>query len=91
MWTASSAHPELHHREGDVGLDADDDRQCAPEASHLGDVAQCAGPERVEDVESRHVDDHTAGAVPAYLLDELLLESEHLRVVEGSVDRCDQV
>src|SRR4029079_7244611 len=32
--------PELHHREGDLGLDAHDDRVGAAQADHVRDVGQ---------------------------------------------------
>src|SRR5437879_5993101 len=38
---------ELHHGEGDLGLDADDDGLGAAQADHVGDVAQGARGERV--------------------------------------------
>src|SRR5690242_12148827 len=36
------AHPELHHRERDLGLDAHDHRLGAPQPGHHGDPAQRA-------------------------------------------------
>ena len=48
-------------------------------------------PERVEHVQRGDVDDHAAGAAGADLVDQVVLEADHLRVVQGSVDRRDQV
>ena len=56
----AGAHAELHHGEGDVGLDADDDRLGAPQPGHLGDAAQRLEPERVEHVQRGDVDDDAA-------------------------------
>src|SRR4051794_35632109 len=56
-------HPELHHGEGDLRLDADDHRLRAPQPGHHGDAAEGAGDERVHDVERRDVDDDAARAV----------------------------
>src|SRR5215207_4600734 len=50
-------HPELDHREGDLGLDADDHGLGAAQPRHHRDAAQGAGDERVHDVEGRDVDD----------------------------------
>src|SRR5215213_5016739 len=50
-------HPELDHREGDFGLDADDHRLGSAQAGHVRDPAQGAGDERGQDVERRDVDD----------------------------------
>src|SRR5947199_8775448 len=41
---------QLHHREGDLGLDPDDHRFRAAEPGHVGDVAERAHRERVHDV-----------------------------------------
>ena len=56
---------QLHHRQGDVRLDADDDRLGAAELGHVGDRAQRARGEGIQHVERGHVDDHAARAVPA--------------------------
>src|SRR4051795_4406043 len=60
-------HPQLHHREGDLGLDAHDHGLRATQPRHVGDAAQRAGDERVHDVERGDVDDDPAGAVPGDL------------------------
>jgi hypothetical protein len=87
----AGVHPELHHGEGDVGLDADDHRHRPPQPGHLRDVAQRPGPERVQDVERGHVDDHAAGPVGPDPVDQVLLEAHQLRVVQRGVHRGDQV
>src|SRR6266567_6109048 len=51
---------ELHHGEGDVGLNAYDDGFGAAEPGHMRDVAQRPHGERIHDVERRDVDDDTA-------------------------------
>src|SRR5947207_1517233 len=61
---------ELHHREGDLGLDADDHRFGPAQPRHVRDVPQRADGEGVHDVERRHVDDHTAGAILPDALDQ---------------------
>src|SRR6266581_4613321 len=61
---------ELHHREGDLGLDADDHRFGPAQPRHVRDVAQRADGEGIHDVERRHVDDHTAGAIFPDALDQ---------------------
>src|SRR5215208_5581910 len=50
-------HPELHHRERDLGLDPDDHRLGAAKPGHVRDPAQRARDERVHHVERRDVDD----------------------------------
>src|SRR4051794_37260855 len=44
-------HAQLHHREGDLGLDAHDHRLRAAQPRHVSDAAQRAGDEGVHDVE----------------------------------------
>src|SRR4051812_9408331 len=56
-------HPELHHRECDLGLDAHDHRLRPPQARHVRDATQGARHERVHDVERGDVDDDPARAV----------------------------
>src|SRR6266702_1035803 len=43
--------PELHHGEGDLGLDPHHHGTGAPKLGRVGDAADGAGRERVEDVE----------------------------------------
>jgi hypothetical protein len=57
----------------------------------VGQVEQGAGAEGVHDVEGGDVDDDAAGAVGADLFHEVLPELDDLAVVQGLVDRGDQV
>src|SRR5207302_10304439 len=71
---------ELHHREGDVGLDAHDDGLGAAQAGHVRDVAQRAHGERVHDVECGDVDDHPTAARPPDLGDQRFTKMGHIGV-----------
>src|SRR4051794_34868146 len=68
------AHPELDHREGDLGLDADDDRAGAAQPGHHRDAAQGPGDEGVHDVERGDVDDDAPGAMAGDLGHHVVLE-----------------
>src|SRR5215203_1001744 len=83
-------HPELDHREGDLGLDADDHRLGPAQAGHVRDPAQGARDERVHDVERGDVDDDAARPVPGDLAHDVLAQLQHVRVRERRLDRCDQ-
>src|SRR5439155_24576950 len=50
-------HAQLHHRERDLGLDADHHRLGAPQIGHVRDRAQRPRGEGVHDVDRRDVDD----------------------------------
>src|SRR5277367_3091912 len=52
---------ELHHREGNVRLDADDDGVRSQYPHHLGNAAQRADGEGIHDVQHRHIDDDAGG------------------------------
>jgi hypothetical protein len=82
---------ELHHRDRNVRLDADDDGPRAAEPGGDGDRAERAGDERVDDVQGADVDDQPARAVPADPLGELVPEADDLAVAEVGLDRGDQV
>src|SRR5262245_12680229 len=82
---------ELHHREGHLGLDADDDRLRSPELDHVGDRAQGAHREGVHHVEHRDVDDRALGAVLPDLLHQVVAQLEEILVGERRLDRGDQV
>src|SRR5438034_6316960 len=56
---ALESQPELHHREGDLRLDAHDHRFRAPEPRHVRDVPQRPYGERVHHVERGHVHDRS--------------------------------
>ena len=66
--------PELHHGEGDVGLDPHHHRAGAPQLGRVGDAADGAGREGIEDVEGRHVDDHRAGPEAPHPVGQLVPE-----------------
>ena len=87
--SADDAQP--HHREGDVGLDADDDGLRAAQACDLRDGAQGVAGEGVDHVERGDVDDHSAGTLPPDLFQQLAAEAEELAVVECGVDGRDEV
>ena len=89
-WHGPHPHAEPDHGHRDVGLDPDDHGHRAAQPRHLGQRAQRARGEAVDHVQRRDVDDHSTGAVLADLAHEVLLEAHHLRVVQGSVDRCDE-
>src|SRR5256712_4766752 len=71
---------ELHHGEGDLGLDADDDCLGPAETDHVGDVAQRARGERVHHVHRRDVHDHAARPVLADHLDQRVTQLQKLGV-----------
>src|SRR5919201_4426839 len=68
------AHPELDHREGHLGLNANNHRLRAAESRHVGDPAQRTRCKRVHHVQRRDVHDDSARAEPAYLLDQVVLQ-----------------
>src|SRR5262249_45484367 len=55
---ALEREPELDHRECHLRLNAHDDGLGPAEPDHVGDVAEGARRERVDDVEGGDVDDH---------------------------------
>src|SRR5436190_2338385 len=83
--------PQLHHGEGDLGLNPDDHRLGAPQPGHVCDVAERAHRERVHHVERRHIHDHAARAKPAHPLDQRLPQLREVRIRERRLDRGDQV
>ena len=91
VWHGARAHPELHHRERHVGLDPDDDVTAPRSRAISAMLRSVRDPKRVEHVEGGDIDDDPAGPVPADLVDQVVLEPDHLGVVQGSVDRRDQV
>src|SRR3989475_4816707 len=74
--------PQLHHREGDLGLDPDDHRLRAAQARHVRDIAERAHREGVHDVERRDVHDDAARAESAHPLDQRLPQLREVRVRE---------
>src|SRR3990172_9037813 len=79
---ALERQPQLHHGEGDVGLDPHHHRTRAPQPGRLRDAADGAGGERIEDVEGRHVDDHRAGPDAPHPLGQLVPELDESPVVQ---------
>src|SRR5438132_8080715 len=83
--------PELHHREGDLGLDPHDHRPRTAQPCHMRDVAQGADGERIHDVERRDVDDDAARPKPPHTLDQRLAQLRQIGIGERRLDRRDQV
>jgi hypothetical protein len=81
---------ELHHRDRDVGLDADDHGLRAAQPGGDGDRAERARDEGVDDVQGADVDDEPTRAVAADPLGQLVAEGEDLAVAEVGLDRGDQ-
>src|SRR5438445_10075118 len=82
---------ELHHREGNVGLDADDHRFGAAQPRHVRDIAQRAHRERVHDVECGDVDDHAATARAPDLGDQRFAKMGKIGISEGRLDGRDEI
>src|SRR5438552_6048830 len=82
---------ELHHRERDVGLDADDDRLGAAQARHVRDVAQRAHGKGVHDIKGRDDADHAAAARPPDLGDQGFAKMGEIGVCEGGLNRGNEV
>jgi hypothetical protein len=82
---------ELHHRDRNVGLDADDQGLCAAQPRGDGDRPERACDEGVDDVQGADVDDEPACALPADPLGQLVAEAKDLAVAEVGLDRGDQV
>ena len=57
MYMSSNAKPELDHRKGHLGLQADDHGVRAAQPGHVRDRAQRPGRERVHHVDRGDVDD----------------------------------
>src|SRR5215204_52072 len=79
--------PEMNHRDRDLRLDADDDRLGAAKTRGDRDVAQRARRERIDHVESRHVDHDPAEAKAPDALEELGPKREDLAVAQVGLDR----
>src|SRR5579859_205144 len=83
--------PQLNHREGDFGLNADDDGFRAAEPRHVRDVAQRPDGEGVHDVERRHVHDDAPGAKFSHAGDQRLTQLRQIGVGQRGLDRRDQI
>src|SRR5262249_20479003 len=82
---------ELDHREGDLGLYPNDHRVGAAQANHVGDVAQRARGEGVEDVHRRHVDDDATGAHVADILNQCVAQLQEICIGERRLNAGDEV
>src|SRR5260370_31096612 len=82
---------QLDHRERDLRLDAHDDGLRAAEPDHVGDVAQRARRERVDDVQRRDVHDDAPRAHLADLVHQRVAELLQVVVRERGLDRRDQI
>src|SRR6267378_4649834 len=82
---------ELHHREGDLGLNPDDHRFRTAQPRHVRDVPQRTDGERVHYVERGNVDDHAPGPEPPDALDQRLAQLREVGVRERRLDGRDQI
>src|SRR5437899_12998699 len=87
---ALEGQPQLHHREGDLGLNYHDHRFRAPQPRHVRDVAERADGERVHHVERGHVHDDAAGAEPAHPLDQFLPQLREIGIGACRLERSDE-
>src|SRR4029450_13026973 len=88
---ALEREPELDHRERHVRLNAHDDGLGPAEPDHVGDVAEGARRERVDDVEGGDVDDHAPRAHLADRHDQRVAELLEVPVGEGGLPRRDEI
>src|SRR5919204_894033 len=82
---------ELHHRDGDVRLDAHDHRLGAAQLRRQRDRLERPCDKGIDHVQRCDVDDDAARAEPADLVGELVAQLEHLAVRKRRLDRRDQV
>src|SRR2546428_6623538 len=82
---------ELDHREGDLGLDPDDDGLGAAQAGHVRDVAQRANGKGVHYVQCRHVHDDAAGAEAPHPLDQRFPQLREVGIGQRRLDGRDEV
>jgi hypothetical protein len=87
---ARQRQPELHQRDGDGRLHADDDGAGAEDPRHARDVRDHAADEAVDDLEARDVDEHAARARRRYPLGQIVLQRERQPVVHVDLDRDEQ-
>src|SRR5439155_22529402 len=87
---AVEGQPELHHGEGHLRLDADDDHVGSTQLHGLGDSRQRPRRERVDDVEHGEVDHRALDAGLAHLFRQSLLEIAQVGVGERVLHRRDQ-
>src|SRR3954452_15111434 len=84
-------HPELDHREGHLGLNADNHRLCATQSRHVSDPAQRPRRKGVHHVKCRDVHDDSARAEPAYLFDQVVLQLKDVAVPKRRLNQSIRV
>src|SRR2546422_2209967 len=82
---------QLNHRKGDIRLDADDDRLRPAQFQHVGNAAQRAGGEGVDDVQNGDVDDDTTGAKLADTFGQVIPQLHQVGIGEHRLNGGDQV
>src|SRR5215471_12077238 len=88
---ALEREPELDHRERHLWLNAHDDGLGPAEPDHVGDVAEGARRERVDDVEGGDVDDHAPRAHLADRHDQRVAKLPEVLVGEGGLHRRNEI
>src|SRR5215510_5366629 len=88
---ALEREPELDHRECHLRLNAHDDGLGPAEPDHVGDVAEGARRERVDDVEGGDVDDHAPRTYLADRYDQRVAQLLEVLVGEGGLHRRDEI
>src|SRR6267154_107902 len=81
---------ELHHREGDLRLDADDDGRGAAQADHVRDLKQGARGKRIHDVHRGNVHDDPGGSVAHHLLHQRRAQIQKVRIRQCGLDGRDE-
>ena len=83
-------HAQPNHGERDLGVDANNDGDRSAEVRDVGEVAKSVGRIGIDDVQRSNVDEDAPDTVPTHLLDQVVLESLQLGVIQRGVDRSDQ-
>jgi hypothetical protein len=63
----------------------------ATQVGHLGDISQRSGAERIQHVERRDIDDDAPGPIATDPIDQVVLESEKLAVIQCRMDRSNEM
>src|ERR1041385_1689148 len=82
---------QLHHGEGDVGLDADDDGLRPAQFEHVGDGPQRARGEGIDDIEHGDIDDDATGTGLADAIRQVVPQPQQVGVREDGLDAGDEV
>src|SRR6185437_9420359 len=82
---------KLHHRKGDVGLNADDHGFGAAQPRRVGEVAQRAHGEGIHHVERRDVDDHALRPEAADALTQRHAQLGEVGVSQGRLNRGNEI